>query len=76
MVNFITFKEQVKLDHTSFIDGFIPATHVLIEQEGLGKDLKKLIKQSDGTLLPPLSAGQTLLRWTALFPAAPPDCNL
>ena len=26
----ITFEEQVRLDHTSFIDGFIPATHVLI----------------------------------------------
>ncbi len=30
----ITFEEQVHLDHTSFIDGFIPATHVLIEQKG------------------------------------------
>ena len=32
---FITFEEQVHLDHTSFIDGSIPATHVLIEQKGL-----------------------------------------
>ena len=31
--NFITFEEQVKLDHTSFIDGIIPSTHVLIEQK-------------------------------------------
>lgn len=50
---FITFEEQVHLDHTSFIDGVIPSTKVLIEQKGLGKDLKKPIKQSDGTLLTP-----------------------
>lgn len=50
---FIVFEEQVHLDHTSFIDGTIPATKVLIEQKGLGKDLNKPIKQSDGTLLNP-----------------------
>ena len=50
---FITFEEQVHLDHTSFIDGAIPATRVLIEQKGLGKDLNKPIRQSDGILLTP-----------------------
>ena len=50
---FITFEEQVKLDHTSFIDGYIEATHVMIEQKSLGKDLRKGIKQSDGTFLTP-----------------------
>lgn len=50
---FITFEEQVHLDHTSFIDGTIPSTRVLIEQKGLNKDLKKPIRQSDGTLLNP-----------------------
>ncbi len=50
---FIFFEEQVHLDHTSFIDGFIPETKVLIEQKGLGKDLNKPIKQSDGSLLTP-----------------------
>lgn len=50
---FILFEEQVHLDHTSFIDGYIPATKVLIEQKGLGKDLNKPIKQSDGSLLTP-----------------------
>lgn len=50
---FIQFEEQVHLDHTSFIDGTIPATHVLIEQKGLGKNLNKPIKQSDGALLTP-----------------------
>ncbi|MCH5340453.1 MAG: class I SAM-dependent DNA methyltransferase [Acetatifactor sp.] len=50
---FITFEEQIHLDHTSFIDAAIPSTKVLIEQKGIGKDLKKPIKQSDGTLLTP-----------------------
>lgn len=50
---FITFEEQVHLDHTSFIDGTIPSTKVLIKQKGLGKDLNKPVRQSDGTLLTP-----------------------
>lgn len=50
---FITFEDQVHLDHTSFIDGYIPATRVLIEQKALGKDLKKGIRQSNGSLLSP-----------------------
>ena len=55
---YISFEDQVHLDHTSFIDGYIPATHVLIEQKGIGKDLKKPIKQSDGTLLTPRQQAQ------------------
>ena len=50
---FISFEEQVHLDHTSFIDGHIPSTKVLIEQKGSGKDLDKAIRQSDGSLLKP-----------------------
>lgn len=62
---FITFEEQVHLDHTSFIDGFISATHVLIEQKGLGKNLNKPIKQSDGTSLTPF---QQAKRYSAELP--------
>ena len=62
---FITFEDQIMLDHTSFIDGFIPATHVLIEQKGLGKDLNKPIKQSDGTSLTPF---QQAKRYAAELP--------
>lgn len=50
---FISFEDQVHLDHTSFIDGSIPSTRVLIEQKGLGKDLRAPIRQSDGSLLTP-----------------------
>lgn len=51
--NFISFESQVHLDHTSFIDGRIASTRVLIEQKGLGKDLRKPIRQSDGSMLTP-----------------------
>lgn len=50
---FISFEDQVHLDHTSFIDGTIAATHVMIEQKGLGKALNAPIRQSDGTRLTP-----------------------
>ncbi len=50
---FISFEDQVHLDHTSFIDGYIPQTHVMIEQKSLGKNLNQAIKQSDGSLLTP-----------------------
>lgn len=50
---FITFEEQVHLDHTSFIDGMIHATKVMIEQKSLDKKLDQPIKQSDGSLLTP-----------------------
>ena len=62
---FIIFEDQVHLDHTSFIDGFIPSTHVLIEQKGLGKDLRKPIVQSDGTKLNPF---QQAKRYAAELP--------
>ena len=53
VADFIEFEDQVHLDHTSFIDGYIPSTKVLIEQKGLGKDLNRPIRQSDGSLLTP-----------------------
>ena len=50
---FISFEDQVKLDHTSFIDGYIASSKVLIEQKSIDKDLRAPIKQSDGTFLTP-----------------------
>ena len=55
---YITFEDQVHLDHTSFIDGYIPETQVLIEQKSIDKDLKTPIRQSDGTLLTPREQAQ------------------
>ena len=53
IAEFISFEDQVHLDHTSFIDGYINSTKVMIEQKSIGKDLRKGIKQSDGTFLTP-----------------------
>ena len=62
---FIRFEEQVKVDKTNFIDGHIPSTKVLIEQKSLGKDLRKGIVQSDGSLLNPF---QQAKRYVANMP--------
>ena len=51
--DYIRFELPVKIDHTSFIDGYIPATRVLIEQKGADIDLKKGYRQSDGSMLTP-----------------------
>lgn len=62
---FITFEQQVHIDHTAFIDGFIPATKVLIEQKSIQKDLGAPIRQSDGSLLNPF---QQAKRYAAELP--------
>ncbi len=51
--NAIEFEGRVKLDHTSFIDGYIKDTRVLIEQKGADIDLTRGYKQSDGSMLTP-----------------------
>lgn len=50
---YIDFEVRVKLSHTSFIDGLIKSTRVLIEQKGQDIDLRKGYKQSDGSMLTP-----------------------
>ena len=65
IAEFISFEDQVHLDHTSFIDGYIESTHTMIEQKSIGKDLRKGIKQSDGTFLTPF---QQAKRYSAELP--------
>lgn len=50
---YISFEDQVHLDHTSFIDGYIAESKVLVEQKGINKSLTGAIRQSDGSLLTP-----------------------
>ncbi|MCD8368340.1 MAG: methylase [Clostridiales bacterium] len=50
---YIQFELPVKLSHTSFIDGYISTTKVLIEQKGMDVNLRKGYRQSDGSLLTP-----------------------
>jgi len=61
----ITFEDQVHLDHTAFIDGYIERTHTLIEQKSLSRDLRKPVQQSDGTWLTPFQQAQ---RYSAALP--------
>lgn len=64
---FISFENQVHLDHTSFIDGYISETKVMIEQKSIKKDLLAPIKQSDGTLLKPIEQAK---RYAAELPVS------
>ena len=55
---FVFFENQIKdkiqdKTITNFIDVYIPSTKVMIEQKSSGKDLRKPIKQSDGSFLTP-----------------------
>ena len=51
---FIEFEDQVHIDkNTGFIDAYVPTTKILIEQKSIDKDLRKGIRQSDGSLLNP-----------------------
>ncbi|MCM1228409.1 MAG: methylase [Clostridium sp.] len=49
----LEFEKRVKDETTNFIDCYIDSTKVMIEQKTLGKDLRKGIRQSDGSLLSP-----------------------
>ena len=49
----IEFEYPVKLDHISYIDGYIRETRVLIEQKSIDVDLRRGYKQSDGSMLTP-----------------------
>ena len=63
---FIRFEDSVHIDKaTGFIDAFIPSTKVLIEQKSIEKDLRKAVKQSDGSLLNPF---QQAKRYSAELP--------
>lgn len=62
---YITFEGTVMMDHTSFMDGYIETTKVLIEQKGANRNLNSGIRQSDGTLLTPF---QQAKRYSANMP--------
>lgn len=47
----IEFEKPVQLTHTNFIDAYIPASKVLVEQKKADIDLHRRYPQSDGTLL-------------------------
>ena len=51
--SFVEFEDKVMVDNTNFMDVYLPATRVLIEQKSIDKNLGAPIHQSDGALLNP-----------------------
>ena len=50
----IEFEDKAHIDAAhGFIDGYLPATRVLVEQKSIGKNLRAGIAQSDGSVLTP-----------------------
>lgn len=69
IANYVQFEKTVQLDHQSYIDAYIPATEVLIEQKGINIDLSKGQKQSDGNFLNPF---QQAKRYADALPYSEP----
>ncbi len=51
--SFVEFEDKVMVDSTNFMDVYLPATRVLIEQKSIDKNLGAPILQSDGAMLNP-----------------------
>ena len=74
--HYISFEDKVRLDNTSFIDGIISETHVLIEQKGLGKNLTCTYKTIGRDFPHAISTGETIFKRTAVFRTPALDCHL
>ena len=75
--NFIQFELPVHINHTKFIDAYIPSTKVLIEQKELKKDLDVAGKQSDGEKSTPFEQADRYasgLKWSQ-YPRWIVTCN-
>ena len=59
----ITFEKRVSLEHTSFIDAYVPSTRTLIEQKSSGVNLDRVITQSDGQTLTPFQQAKRYSDW-------------
>ncbi|MBQ4418453.1 MAG: class I SAM-dependent DNA methyltransferase [Synergistaceae bacterium] len=59
----IDYEKRVELKHKSFIDAYIPATRVLVEQKSFDVDLSKQIKNSDGSYLTPFEQAKRYYDW-------------
>ena len=51
--SFVEFEDKVMVDSTNFMDVYLPATRVLVEQKSIDKNLGAPIHQSDGAMLNP-----------------------
>lgn len=60
---YIEFEKPVALEHTSYIDAYIPSTRTIIEQKSYSVNLEKAILQSDGLLLTPFQQAKRYSDW-------------
>ena len=60
---YIEFEKPVALEHTSYIDAYIPSTRTIIEQKSYGVNLEKAVPQSDGQLLTPYQQAKRYSDW-------------
>ncbi|MBQ7196309.1 MAG: N-6 DNA methylase [Synergistaceae bacterium] len=59
----IEFEKRVSLEHTSFIDAYIPKTRIIIEQKSIDINLDKPAKMSDETFLTPFEQAKRYSDW-------------
>lgn len=59
----IDYQKRVEVSNVKFIDAYIPATHVIIEQKSLDVDLDVPAKQSDGSVLTPFEQAKRYRDW-------------
>ena len=59
----ITFEKRVSLEHTSFIDAYVPSTRTLIEQKSSGVNLDRPASQSDGQMMTPFQQAKRYSDW-------------
>ena len=60
---YIEFEKPVALEHTSYIDAYIPSTRTVIEQKGRDVNLDRAITQSDGQTITPYQQAKRYSDW-------------
>ena len=59
----VEFEKRVALEHTGFIDVYVPSTRTLIEQKSSGVNIYKPALQSDGQTLTPYQQAKRYSDW-------------
>ena len=73
--SFISFEDEVMVDKTNFMDGYIASTRVLIEQKSIQKDLGTPIVQSNGEKITPFLRRLPVRRAWRILTFAPCSCS-
>ncbi len=60
---YIEFEKPVALEHTSYIDAYIPSTRIVIEQKSCDVNLAHATLQSDGQVITPYQQAKRYYDW-------------